>query len=124
MGRLEKVNAELKREISEIIQYDLKDPRLGFITITNVEVTPDLRYARVYYSVLGSVQEEAKAEQGLASSAGYVRRLIGQKMKMRYTPELIFKIDKSAEYSVKIFKQLEEIKNELKKGDRGNKKKS
>jgi ribosome-binding factor A len=124
MGRLEKVNAELQREISEIIQYDLKDPRLGFITITNVEVTPDIRYARVYYSVLGSVQEEAKAEQGLTSSAGYVRRLIGQKMKMRYTPELIFKIDKSAEYSVNVFKQLEEIKNEPKKGTRGNKKKS
>ena len=96
MGRLEKINAELKKEISQIIQYKLKDPRLGFITVTKVEVTVDLRFAKVYFSVLGSVQEEAKAEQGLVSSAGYVRGLVGRKIKMRYNPELIFKIDKSA----------------------------
>jgi len=124
MARLEKVNEELKREISEIVQYKLKDPRLGFITITKVEVTPDLRIAKVYYSVLGSVQEEAKAQQGLESSAGFVRKLIGDTIKMRYTPELIFKIDKSAEYSVNIFKRLEEIKNEPKKSPRRTKKKA
>jgi len=123
MGRLEKINEELRREISQIVQYKLKDPRLGFITVTKVEVTPDLRCAKVFYSVLGSVQEEAKAQQGLNSSAGFVRRLIGEVIKMHYTPELIFKLDKSAEYSVNIFKQLEEIKNEPKKGRRGNKKK-
>lgn len=124
MPRLEKINEELKREISEIVQYKLKDPRLGLVTITGVEITPDLRYAKVYFSVLGSVQEEVKAEQGLKSSAGYVRRLIGEAIKIRYTPELIFKLDKSAEYSVNIFKQLEEIKDESKKSHRGNKKKS
>jgi ribosome-binding factor A len=124
MPRLEKVNEELKREISEIVQYKLKDPRLGLVTITQVEITPDLRIAKVYFSVLGSVQEEAKAEQGLQSSAGYVRKLVGEVIKMRYTPELIFKLDKTAEYSVNVFKQLEEIKNESKKGRRSNKKKS
>lgn len=124
MARLEKVNEELKREISEIVQYKLKDPRLGFITITKVEITPDLRNAKVYYSVLGSVQEEAKAQQGLESSAGYVRKLIGDTIKMRYTPELIFKIDKSAEYSVNIFKRLKEIKDESKKSSKRTKKKS
>lgn len=124
MSRLEKINEELKREISEIVQYKLKDPRLGLVTITGVEITPDLKYAKVYFSVLGSAQEEAKAEQGLKSSAGYVRRLIGEAIKIRYTPELIFKLDKSAEYSVNIFKKLEEIKNESKKSRRGNKKKS
>lgn len=122
MGRLEKINSELKKEISEIVEYELKDPRLGFITITAVEITPDLHYAKVYFSVLGSVQEETKAEQGLKSSAGYIRKLVGAKIKMRYTPELVFKPDKSGEYSVRIFKQLEEIKNESKKSTRRAKK--
>ncbi|MFZ5799862.1 MAG: 30S ribosome-binding factor RbfA [Candidatus Omnitrophota bacterium] len=122
MGRLDKINSELKKEISEIVQYELKDPRLGLITITAVEITPDLHYAKVYFSVLGSVQEEAKAEQGLQSSAGYIRRLIGEKIKMRYTPALSFKLDRSGEHSVRIFKQLEEIKNERKKSPRRSKK--
>ncbi|MDP3142659.1 MAG: ribosome-binding factor A, partial [Candidatus Omnitrophota bacterium] len=87
-------------------------------------ITPDLRNAKVYYSVLGSVQEEARAQQGLESSAGYVRKLIGDTIKMRYTPELVFRIDKSAEYSVNIFKRLEEIKDESKKSSKRTKKKS
>ena len=123
MGRLERVNEELKREISQIVQYELKDPRLGFITVTKVEVTPDLRYAKVYYSVLGSVQEEAKTQQGLASSAGFIRKLVGKAIKMRYTPELAFELDKSAEYSVNVFKLLEEIKDEPKKSRKVIKKK-
>ena len=114
MPRLEKINEELKREISEIVQYKLKDPRLGLVTITGVEITPDLRCAKVYFSVLGSVQEEAKAEQGLKSSAGYVRRLIGEAIKIRYTPQLDFRYDDAAEYSQHISDVLEKLKKEEK----------
>lgn len=115
MSRVEKVNKALRHEISNIIQNELKDPRLGFITITQVEISQDLRYAKVSFSVLGDKSEIDKVEKGLSSAAGFIRKLIGERIRMRYTPELSFRLDNSAEYSVRIYEQLERIKNEPKK---------
>jgi ribosome-binding factor A len=115
MSRIEKINQALKKEISNIIQNELNDPRLGFITITKVEITKDLHIAKVSFSVLGDATAIKNAEAGLKSAAGFIRKLIGDRVKMRYTPELLFKRDSSAEYSVRIFEQLERIKNESKK---------
>lgn len=115
MSRIEKINQAIKKEISNIVQNELKDPRLGFITITKVEATKDLHYAKVSFSVLGEKLEKEKVLQGLTSASGFIRKLIGERIRLRYTPEISFEVDNSAEYSVRIYEQLERIKNEPKK---------
>ncbi|MBU3959175.1 MAG: 30S ribosome-binding factor RbfA [Candidatus Omnitrophica bacterium] len=119
MSRQEKINKAIKKEISSIIHGELKDPRLGFITVTKVELTPDLRLAKVFFSVLGQNQDYQKTRQALDSALGFIRRLIAQRIRLRFAPELIFKEDRSSEHSVKIQEILDEIKksNESKKGN-------
>ncbi len=112
MARYEKVASTLKREISIIVHDELKDPRLGFVTITRVELTKDLRFAKVYFSVLGKDEDYAKTKQALDSGMGFIRRLIGQRIPLRFTPEIMFKEDKASEYSVRIQELLDEIKKE------------
>ncbi|MDD4939342.1 MAG: 30S ribosome-binding factor RbfA [Candidatus Omnitrophica bacterium] len=110
MARQEKVSEALKQEISSIIQSELKDPRLGFITITRVEITHDLRYAKVFFSVLGQEEDYKKTKEALDSGLGFIRRLIAQRIRLRFVPEISFKEDRSAEYSVQIQKALDEVK--------------
>jgi len=110
MSRHDRVSEALKREIGNIIQFELKDPRLGFITITQVEITPDLRYAKVFFSVLGKEEEYKKTKEALDSALGFIRRLIAQRIRLRLVPEISFKEDRSAEYSIKIQEVLNEIK--------------
>ncbi len=115
MARIEKINNAIKREVSQIIMEELKDPRLGFITITRVETTRDLSYARIYFSVLGDIGQAEKVERGLLSSAGFIRKLLGGRLRLRHIPELVFRLDKSAEYTMKILEKLEVIKDESEK---------
>lgn len=122
MSRQERVAEALKQEVSRIIHDELKDPRLGFITIISVELTKDLRFARVFFSILGNEKQEKDTLAALESGAGFIRKLIGDRIKLRFTPEIVFKLDKSAEYSVKIFEELERLKNERKKSRKGSKK--
>jgi ribosome-binding factor A len=114
MSRLERISEAVKKEVSLILQEELKDPRLGFVTITNAEVTADLKYAKVFFSVLGGDEEYKKTQLALDSASGFVRKLVGERVKLRITPEIIFKEDRSIEYSVKI----EEILNEIKELDK------
>jgi len=125
MSRQEKLAQAIKKEISGIIQEELKDPRLGFMTITAVELTPDYKYANVFFSVLGQEQDYKKAKNALNSALGFIRRLIAQRIRFRFVPEIVFKEDKSCEYGFKIEKILNEIKelNEPKKSSRVRKKK-
>jgi ribosome-binding factor A len=125
MARFEKVAETLKKEISNIIQYELKDPRLGFITVSRVELTQDLRYAKVFFSVLGKEEERQKSKEALDSALGFIRRLIAQRVKLQFVPEIVFKEDRSSEYSIRIEEILQEIKNsnEPKKSNRLHKKK-
>lgn len=118
--RVEKVANAIKKEISGIIHDELSDPRLGFITIMRVELTKDLRLAKVYFSVMGSSTQKENAKEGIESASGFIRRLVGQRIKLRFTPEIIFKLDNSIEYSIDIAEKIEKIKNELKKNNRGN----
>jgi ribosome-binding factor A len=113
MARLEKFASQIKREVSTIIHDELKDPRLGFVTITGVEVTHDLRNAKICYSVYGKDEDHTKTQEALDSALGYIRRLIGQRIKLQYVPEIAFKEDHSSEYSSRI----EEILNEIKESD-------
>ena len=110
--RRDKVIAALKREISNIVQYELKDSRLGFVTIMRVDLTDDLRYARVYFSVLGEEKEQKATKEALLSATPFIRCLIAQRIKLRFVPEITFKPDRSVEYSIKIQKELDKIKTE------------
>lgn len=135
MARYERVAQALKKELSVIIHDELKDPRLGFVTITRVELTPDLRFAKVFFSVLGKEQDYIKTKKALDSALGFMRSLVTKRLQLRLAPELLFKEDKTQEYSVRIQQVLDEIKDletrepgkeeqsEPKKSSRSNKKK-
>lgn len=113
ISRTSRLNEEVKRIVGEIIQNELKDPRIPMLTsVTGVEVTKDLRYAKVYISVFGNEEEKAKCLEGLKSAAGFIRKEIGNKIKARYTPEIIFELDKSIEYGMHISKVLQEMKKD------------
>jgi len=112
MSRQDKLREALKEEVSDIIHNELKDPRLGFVTITNVQVTHDLRYAKIFYSVLGKDRERKNTKAALDSGLGFIRKLIAQRIRLRFTPEIAFKEDRSGEYSIKIQKILDDIKKE------------
>lgn len=108
--RKEKIAQLIKKEVSEIIHRELKDPRIGFVTITKVEITRDLHQAKVYFSILGSSKDTKKTSKGLKSSCNYIRKLMGKRLKLRYTPEVLFCHDKSIEYSIRIDETIERIK--------------
>ncbi|MDP4153109.1 MAG: 30S ribosome-binding factor RbfA [Bacillota bacterium] len=104
-----RINEEFKREISEIIR-DLKDPRIPMMTsVINVEVTPDLKYAKVYTSVMGTEEEGKEAVKALTSAAGFIRREIGARMSIRAIPEITFQLDSSIAYGAHISKILKDI---------------
>jgi len=109
---MEKVNKLIQREISNMLQFgDINDPRVSLVTIMSVDVSKDIRYARVRFSVLRddpSVVENA--QRGLDSARGFIRKLIGQRLKLRYTPEIQFFFDKGVQYAIQIDTTLEEIK--------------
>ncbi len=120
MERMDKINQMMKREVSDIIQKELKDPRLEFVTITEAKVTKDLQHAKIYYSVLGNQEKMEKAAEGLNSARGFVRKLVGQRIRMRYTPDIEFVFDQSIEYSARIEAALEEINHEQRKNHQNN----
>lgn len=107
--RVGRVGEQIKKELSQIIQSELKDPRIGFITVTGVEVTNDLSQAKVYLSVLGSEEQKEESLKAIARGTGFVRSELGKRMRLRHTPELIFKFDASIEYGSHIEALLEKI---------------
>jgi ribosome-binding factor A len=101
VDRTSRLSEEMKKEISGIIHNELKDPRLPvLVSVTMVNVTKDLRYAKVYVSVMGSEEEKKGAISALKSAAGFIRREVGHRMQIRYTPEMQFELDNSIEYGV------------------------
>lgn len=110
--RAGRINEEFRREISSIIQSDLKDPRVGatMVSITNVNVTKDLRYAKVYVSIFGGDDEKKSTLDALKNSSGFIRREVGHRINLRYTPEIIFELDNSIEYGMHINELLAQMK--------------
>lgn len=101
---------EVKRVVSHLIQYELKDPRIPMLTsITKVTVTKDLRYAKIYVSVYGNQEQKDKCIEGLKSAAGYIRHEVGSRIKSFYTPEMVFEIDNSIEQGIHISKLIDEV---------------
>jgi len=109
MGRIERINEQLRREISRIIHEDLTDPRFEFITVTHVDTSKDLRNAKVHYSVLGDDTQRDVSHKGLHNARGLIRKHIGKRVKMRCIPELMFCYDHSLEYREQIEEKLKEI---------------
>lgn len=108
-GRLSEA---IKKEVSSIIQQELKDPRIGFASITSVNVTGDLRYATIYISVLGDENQTKDTITALKRAQGYIRTEIGRRIKLRYTPEILFELDDSISHGAKVMKLLREVNKE------------
>ncbi len=110
MARIDKINEEVRRELAGVIR-ELKDVRIPMMTsVVAVHVTNDLRYAKVYVSVMGDEEVQKKAIEGLKSAAGFVRREMGRRVDLRYTPEFIFALDHSIEHGAHIDALLKKYK--------------
>ena len=107
----------VQQHMSYLLQRELKDPRIGFATVTSVEMSPDLRYARIFISVMGTPDEQRATMDALASGKGFIRRELAARLDLRFAPEVQFKLDTSAEYSDRINRLLNELNAEA--GDRG-----
>ncbi|WP_338556008.1 30S ribosome-binding factor RbfA [Paenibacillus sp. KS-LC4] len=113
--RVGRVGEQIKKELSQIIQTEIKDPRVGFITVTGVETSNDLSQAKVYLSVLGSEEQKEETLKAIGRATGFIRSELGKRMRLRHTPVLIFKFDSSIEYGSRIEGILEEINGENKR---------
>jgi len=107
--RSARVSDLIRKEVADIVMHRLKDPRLGFITVTGAEMSDDLRHASVYVSVLEDVKK-AETLKILTASAKFIKSELGKRLKIKFIPALSFKLDKSIEYGAKIDKILDEIK--------------
>lgn len=110
--RTEKVQEFIKQELSKIILTELKDPRIGFVTVTRVEATGDLRAAKVFLSLMGSDEQKAATWQALQKAVGHLRTEIGKRINLRFTPELSLHIDETLEHSARINELLAKLKRE------------
>ncbi|MNI35719.1 Ribosome-binding factor A [compost metagenome] len=110
--RVGRVGEQIKKELSQIIQTELKDPRIGFLTVTGVEVTNDLSLAKVFLSVMGTDEKKEAALKALSSGSGYIRSELGKRIRLRIVPELQFKIDTSIDYASKIDTLLHQLNRE------------
>ncbi|HWC05199.1 MAG TPA: 30S ribosome-binding factor RbfA [Methylomirabilota bacterium] len=112
MSRLQRVNQLIREEISHLVQRELKDPRLGFVTVTEVDVAKDLRTAKVYVSVLGSEAELRATLAALESARGFMRNWLAPRLRLRAIPHLTFHPDRSMAHAAHIQTVLEELRTE------------
>ena len=114
--RSERVADLIQREVAEMLVKSIKDPRIGFVTITKVTVSEDCRFAKVYFSVAGTLAERESSGKGLDSAKGYVRKELGRRLRLRYTPEIVFQFDPSIEYAI----HMEEVIRSIHRGEEPN----
>lgn len=117
-SRSERVAEEIKKAVSQIINNEIKDPRVsGLISVTKVEMTKDLRHAKIFLSIYGEESEKQKVFEGLKNAEGFIRKELAHRVRMKFIPEISFKMDESIEYGIHIYKLLEEVQ---KQEDNGN----
>jgi ribosome-binding factor A len=109
-----RVSELLREEVSEILQK-MKDPRVGFASVTRVEVSPDLRHARVMVSVLGDAEARERTLQAMESARGYIRGVLAERLHLRFVPEIVFSLDRSIEHGARI----QELLREIREGGKG-----
>jgi ribosome-binding factor A len=107
--RIARVNEQIRRELTSLLQRDVRDPRIGMITITAVETSPDLYHAKVFFSVMGSDEDRDSATEGLRAAAGFLRTEIGRRMHIRRAPELHFTYDDTLQHAMHIERLLREV---------------
>src|SRR5207249_6004542 len=111
--RIDRIEEQLRIELSEIIEREIQDPRIGLTTVTAVKVSPDLRHGRVFVTVLGNEEDRKKALAGLRSAASFIRRSLSKRLHhMRRIPELSFDYDETVEKGIRIEELLDQIKHE------------
>jgi ribosome-binding factor A len=107
--RSERLGELILAEISDLLTRELKDPRIGFVTFTRVEMSDDLRHAKIFVSSIGAELEKGRMLQGLSSATGYIRRHLGRALHLRYTPKITFLLDDSLEHGAKIAQILRQL---------------
>jgi ribosome-binding factor A len=111
--RMIRINDEIQREAANIIRSEVKDPRIGTLTsVIKVETTSDLKYCKIYVSVLGNDEEKQEVMKGLKNASGFIRHLLAERINLRNTPEITFKLDDSLEYAMRMDKLIKEISKE------------
>ena len=105
--RVERLNEQIRREVSEILRLEVKDPRVGLVTVTEARCAPDLSFARIYVRAMGGEEEELFA--GLQAATPYIRRELGKRLSVRHVPELRFEADRALEHALHIEKLLSEV---------------
>ena len=111
-NRMDKVNRQIKKRLMEIIQEEVDDPNMGVVSIVRVETSKDLRISKVFYSVLGDKTQAEYAGSVLDKLSGFMRYCLGKKIRIKFLPELEFIPDNGIEYSVSIYKKIEEVKGD------------
>ncbi len=109
VSRKNRMQEEIKKTVSQIVQREAKDPDIGFVTVTNVEISGDLRHAKIFVSVYGDEEQRQKTMDALDRATGFVRSELGNKMRFKHVPEVVFKFDASIEHGDNINKILREL---------------
>lgn len=108
--RIARVNDLIRKEISELLMREIRDPRLGgLLSVTEVDTSPDLRHAKVFVSVMGSEEEKRRVEEGLAAASGFLRRSLGERLSLRHIPQLDFQRDESIERGTHLLELIKEV---------------
>jgi ribosome-binding factor A len=110
--RANRVGEQMKKELSDIIGRKIKDPRIGFVTVTDVQVSGDLQQAKVYISVLGDEEQKENTLKGLAKAKGFIRTEMGNRIRLRKTPEILFEWDESMAYGNRINSLIHQLHHE------------
>ena len=107
--RRARLREQFRKEVSAILQREMKDPRIGFVSVTDVELSMDMRHAKVFISILGDAEAKAKTMATLGNAQGFVRKELGRRIRLRYIPEILFKLDESIERGVRVQRLLREV---------------
>ena len=110
--REDQLSGAITRELSDLIRTRMKDPRIGFASITGVELSHDLRYAKVFVSVMGSPEEQRETMRGLESANGFLRRELAQRLTIRHVPEISFRLDESIARGARVLDLLKQVEKE------------
>ena len=110
--RIDRIGHLIQMELSQLVLHKVKDPRLGFVTVTHVEVSPDLRWARVFYSVMGDEKKRKESQVALEKAAGFLQKEIGAALVLRYIPKLQFCLDDSLDRGFEIDRVLRDIQKQ------------
>jgi ribosome-binding factor A len=117
--RAERLAEVIRTEVSDIIQQGLNDPRIGFVSITEVNVSHDLRHAKIFVSVLGDAEAKERTMEGLERATGHIRSELGHRLSIRFVPQLLFRLDDSIERGTRVASLLREVTEEGSRGRAG-----